>query len=375
MKKKYSILLIDDEQSIVESLGYSLSNMGGFRVEVALSGDEGVQKFIDRKFDLVITDLMMGTKDGIQVLKEVKRLNPECPVVILTGHGTMHTAIEALAEGASDYLLKPCSSEELFIRTRRCLEQLEMKEKMERQSEDLAAVNEKLERNNAELENFASLASHDLQEPLRKISVYGSRLQIAFADNDDFTKKNIERILSAVDRMQNLIADLLSLSRATTKGGPLKSVKLSKVVKEVLDTLEVRISQTQAKIHCEDLQHAINAYPTHINQLLQNLIGNALKYHNENFPPVVTVKSRWLENSFLEITVEDNGIGFDEKYAEKIFQPFERLHGRSVYEGTGMGLAICKKIVEFYGGKIEAKSEVGKGTRFIVTLPMNGKVD
>jgi DNA-binding NtrC family response regulator len=115
MKKKYSILLIDDEESIVESLGYSLSNMGGFSVEVALSGDEGVQKFLDRKFDLVITDLMMGTKDGIQVLKEVKRLNPECPVVILTGHGTMQTAIEALAQGASDYLLKPCSSEELFI--------------------------------------------------------------------------------------------------------------------------------------------------------------------------------------------------------------------------------------------------------------------
>jgi signal transduction histidine kinase len=375
MKKKYSILLIDDEESIVESLGYSLSNMGGFSVEVALSGDEGVQKFLDRKFDLVITDLMMGTKDGIQVLKEVKRLNPECPVVILTGHGTMQTAIEALAQGASDYLLKPCSSEELFIRTRRCLEQLEMKEKMERQSEDLAAVNEKLERNNTELENFASLASHDLQEPLRKISVYGSRLQTTFADNDDFTKKNIERILSAVDRMQNLIADLLSLSRATTKGGALKSVKLSKVVKDVLDTLEVRISQTQAKIHCKDLQHAINAYPTHIHQLLQNLIGNALKYHNEDIPPVVTVKSRCLENSFLEITVEDNGIGFDEKYVEKIFQPFERLHGRNEYEGTGMGLAICKKIVEFYGGTIDAKSEVGKGTQFIVTLPMKGEVD
>jgi light-regulated signal transduction histidine kinase (bacteriophytochrome) len=246
---------------------------------------------------------------------------------------------------------------------------------MERQSEDLAAVNEKLERNNTELENFASLASHDLQEPLRKISVYGSRLQTTFADNDDFTKKNIERILSAVDRMQNLIADLLSLSRATTKGGALKSVKLSKVVKDVLDTLEVRISQTQAKIHCKDLQHAINAYPTHIHQLLQNLIGNALKYHNEDIPPVVTVKSRCLENSFLEITVEDNGIGFDEKYVEKIFQPFERLHGRNEYEGTGMGLAICKKIVEFYGGTIDAKSEVGKGTQFIVTLPMKGEVD
>ncbi len=361
--------MIDDEESIVESLSYSLKNMGNFDVDVAKSGDEGIKKFVEREFDLVITDLLMGTTDGIQVLKEIKRINAESPVIILTGHGTMQTAIEALSGGASDYLLKPCSGEELFIRTRRCLEQLDLKRKMKMQSEDLAAANEKLERNNEELKSFASLASHDLQEPLRKISVYGSRLKNNLAKEDDLAQKNIERILSATKRMQGLIEDLLSLSKATTRVGPFKSVNLNKVVRDVLDTLEVRILQTQAEIHFDNL-NVLKADPTHINQLLQNLIGNALKYHKKNVSPVIKITSQCLENGLLEILVEDNGIGFDKKYAERIFQPFERLHGRNVYEGTGMGLVICKKIVEFYGGRIETQSEVGKGAQFIVTLPI-----
>ena len=242
---------------------------------------------------------------------------------------------------------------------------------------------QELTRSNAELQQFASIASHDLQEPLRKIRAFGNRLQEKYADAlSEQGRDYIERMQNAAQRMQILIDDLLVFSRITTKAQPLVPVNLGEVTKEVLSDLEVLIQQTGVCIEVGELP-TIDADPLQIRQLLQNLIGNALKFHRENESPCVKIysqivedrESQLIENSgggnLCQITVEDNGIGFDQKYCDRIFQVFQRLHNRSEYEGTGMGLAICRKIAQRHKGSITAESTPGLGAKFIVTLPIN----
>jgi PAS domain S-box-containing protein len=245
--------------------------------------------------------------------------------------------------------------------------------------EDESRQRQELARSNAELQEFAYIASHDLQEPLRKIQAFGDRLQAQFSQKlGDRGKDYLERMHNAAERMQALINDLLSLSQVTTKAQPFVQVDLNLIVQEVLIDLELTIEQTSGQVEVGQLA-TIEADPLQIRQLLQNLIGNALKFHRPNIKPVVKVNSQIikLEQESVEkvvvrvcqITIEDNGIGFDEKYLDRIFNVFQRLHSRSEYEGTGMGLAICRKVVERHGGSITATSKPGQGATFIVTLP------
>ncbi|NJN09133.1 MAG: PAS domain-containing protein [Richelia sp. RM1_1_1] len=232
---------------------------------------------------------------------------------------------------------------------------------------------EELTRSNEELQQFAFIASHDLQEPLRKIIAFGDRLK-ATCENalTDKGYDYLQRMENAAQRMQALIEDLLTLSRLTTKAQPFVQVNLAQVTHEVLSDLEIVIAQTKARIEIGELP-TIEADPLQMRQLLQNLIGNALKFHLKTEPPLVKIYSRiftnqQLSSDYCEIVVEDNGIGFDEKYLGKIFNVFQRLHGRTEYQGTGIGLAICRKIVERHQGTITANSEPGKGASFIVKL-------
>lgn len=236
-------------------------------------------------------------------------------------------------------------------------------------------------RSNDQLQQFAYVASHDLQEPLRKIQAFGDRLKdkcnSALTDQG---RDYLERMQNAAKRMQVLIDDLLTFSRVTSKAKAFERVDLSVVVSEVLSDLEVGIDRTGGRVEVGDLS-VIEAEPIQIRQLLQNLISNALKFHRNDHPPIVKIYGQLLNPSekrssggstiadLYQIIVEDNGIGFDEKYLDRIFNVFQRLHGRSAYEGTGMGLAICRKIAELHGGSLEAKSTPGQGARFIVTLP------
>ncbi len=175
-------------------------------------------------------------------------------------------------------------------------------------------------------------------------------------------------MLHATERMQSLLAGLLDYSRVATASEPFEEVDLSDLIGEVISDLEVRIVKTGGEVHFGDLP-VISADPTQMRQLFQNLIGNALKFHKPGEKPMVQVRSVSHTDSGCQIIVEDNGIGFEEQYLEKIFAPFQRLHGRSEYEGTGMGLAICRKIVERHGGSIRAQSEPGKGSTFMIRLP------
>ena len=240
-----------------------------------------------------------------------------------------------------------------------------------------------LARSNAELEQFASVASHDLQEPLRKILAFGDRLeQKSAASLDEEGLDYLRRMRSAAGRMQDLINGLLMYSRVSTRAQPFQRTDLSEVVKEVLTDLEARIEQVAARIQVDNLP-VLDADPMQMRQLLQNLIGNALKFHRDDRPPVVKVRGALVSaqnaqeigysphEKLCRITVEDNGVGFDPRHADRIFAVFQRLHSRKDYEGTGVGLAICRKIAERHGGMISAKSHPGQGAKFSVVLPLH----
>jgi signal transduction histidine kinase len=245
-------------------------------------------------------------------------------------------------------------------------------------NQDLHTHSEQLSRSNRELEDFASVASHDLQEPLRKIQAFGDRLRIKAADRlgpdgSDY----LSRMLNAAGRMQTLINDLLTFSRVTTRASDFEPVDLTKVAQEVLADLETRVELTGGIIELTSLP-TIDADATQMRQVFQNLIGNALKFHRPDVAPIIHVSGKVLADSngdgdpgWCEITFADNGIGFDEKYLDRIFNIFQRLHGRGTYEGTGIGLAVCRKIVERHGGTITARSIPDQGSVFILRLPVH----
>lgn len=248
--------------------------------------------------------------------------------------------------------------------------------------EQLKRFAAQLERSNAELQNFASVASHDLQEPLRKIQAFGDRLNAKCGEQlGEQGRDYLARMQNAAQRMQVLIQDLLKLSRVTSRAQPFEHCDLKLIVGEVLSDLEVTIEQTHAQIEVSDLP-VIDADPLQMRQLFQNLIANAIKFHKPGEPPELSVSGRVYQNQehviagalpgdkVCQIHVVDNGIGFDEKFAEQIFVVFQRLHSREEYEGTGIGLAVCRKITDRHGGLIVAKSGVGQGATFIITLPI-----
>lgn len=239
----------------------------------------------------------------------------------------------------------------------------------------------KLEWSNRELQDFAYIASHDLQEPLRAIQAFGERLMAKHSEMlGDEGRDFLNRMQNAAGRMRMLIRNLLEYSRVTTKANPFKSLNLGQVANTVLADFSQRLTESGGCVEISTLP-TIEGDATQMRQLLQNLIGNALKFRRADIPPVIKLYTA--DNSIslnatkqgnsevqCQFVVEDNGIGFDEKYAERIFSPFERLHNQREYEGTGIGLAICRKIVERHGGYITAKSVPGQGASFTITLPV-----
>ena len=247
----------------------------------------------------------------------------------------------------------------------------------ERIKHQLLSYQTQLERSNKELENFVCIASHDLQEPLRKVRLFGDRLNHALADNGNAEVSDyIRRMQDAAARMQTLIADLLKLSRLKYSEIEMGMIDLNHVVKNVCETLGEQISKTDAYIQTDRLP-LVFGNEIQLNQLFQNLLTNSLKYKRDSVKPEIRIEASQTrrmdqnlkEKSYWQISVIDNGIGFDNKFAHRIFKVFERLHGRTTYNGTGIGLAICERIISFHDGIIEGKGQPGKGATFNIYLP------
>ncbi len=244
-----------------------------------------------------------------------------------------------------------------------------------RVDETLAQKAAELARSNGELEQFAFVASHDLQEPLRKIQAFGDRLKVKCEGvQTPEIRDYLDRMQNAAARMRTLINDLLAFSRAIRSKEPFVTLELNQLAREVLGDLEVRIEKSGAKIEIESLP-SIEADATQMRQLFLNLLSNSLKFQPPGAVPVIRVSGRTLTSvsgeALCELSFQDNGIGFDEKYLDKIFAVFQRLHGRTEYEGTGVGLAVCRRIVDRHHGSIIAHSRPGEGATFLVTLPMH----
>jgi two-component system, chemotaxis family, sensor kinase Cph1 len=244
----------------------------------------------------------------------------------------------------------------------------ELELRVQERTADLNMTIARLEQLNKDMEEFNYVASHDLQEPLRKIETFMDMIKERCSPHLDETGLDyLDRVHHSASRMRQLLRDLLQLSRVTTKTTPHIEIDLKKTIREAADVFETVIKETGGQIEVETMP-VIEADESQMRQLFQNLIGNALKYHGSEVP-YIKVYGYLVGRGECEIFVEDNGIGFDQQFAELIFKPFERLHGHK-YEGTGVGLAICRKIVERHGGTIRAESEPGQGSTFIVRLPL-----
>ncbi|MEE8379677.1 MAG: PAS domain S-box protein [Gammaproteobacteria bacterium] len=240
---------------------------------------------------------------------------------------------------------------------------------------DIQAINHRLEASNHELEDFAYIASHDLQEPLRKISSFGGLLQESLKGKlDEDECENLNFVIDGAERMHAMINDLLTYSRITTKEEPSQAMDLDKIIENLKNfDLATILNETKGTIVIPNTLTVAYGAPSLIHQLLQNLIGNGLKFHRDGVLPVITITSYPTRNNMVRFDVTDNGIGIDKEYYEQIFVMFKRLHSRQDYQGTGIGLAICKKIIGRHGGELGIKSMPGKGSTFWFTVPRFGE--
>ena len=372
---KSKILMVGDEPGNILPLEQMMIQEGYEYFHSASDSTQFLGLFAEIQPDLVLLDLNMPRMDGFEVMKQLKAIDPKSlvPILVLTALKDEDTKLRALRSGAKDFLSKPFDLTEASLRIKNLLEMrlLHQKVQMHNQilEEQVQIRTAELERSAEELTNFAYIASHDLQEPLRKVIAFGDRLATKFDSVlNDTGRDYIERMQKSAIRMKGLIDDLLHFSQVTMSSTPFQEINLNEVISEVLSDLEVQIERTNGRVEVDTLPN-IEGKKFQMRQLFQNLISNGLKYHSDEVVPVIKIKYAGFENDLEEIYIEDNGKGFDEKYLDRIFRPFERLHGRSEYGGTGMGLAICHKIVALHKGQITAKSPPHQGATFIVKLP------
>jgi signal transduction histidine kinase len=314
---------------------------------------------------IVLADYNLPKWRGMEALEVLRRENLDVPLILVTGALGDVNAVECLKQGATDYVLKG-NLARLPVAIHRALEEQRLRRLRKQAEEDLAQKAEELARSNHELEQFAYVASHDLQEPLRMVSSYCELLGERYRGKlDERADKFIGYAVDGARRMQRLITDLLQISRVGTAAKPLRSTDPEAVLSSVLETLQTAIRESNAVVVRETLP-AVHADDLQLGQVFQNLIGNALKFHGER-PPLIRVSAE-VVHQMVRFAVTDNGIGMEKGSSGRIFQMFQRLHTREQFEGSGIGLAIAKKIVERHGGTIWFESVFGEGTTFYFTI-------
>jgi signal transduction histidine kinase len=383
-KKNLRVIILEDVPTDAELVEKELRSAG---IEFVSTRVDNRDSFLEALAlfspDIILSDYSLPAFDGESALSMAREKAPSVPFVFVTGALGEDRAVELLKSGATDFVLKDRLIR-LPLCVKRALEEVEEKQRRRQAEEDLRRAHADLlktnktlrihttmlEQSNRDLEDFAHVASHDLQEPLRKIQTFADLLVTMHEESlGDKSRDYLERMRKSARRMQALVLDLLRYSRVTSKQEPFMQFNLRESAEEAVTDLGVLREETGGRIEVGHLPD-IEADRVQMRQLFQNLIANGLKYHGEEKPVIKVYSKSFNTAPFWEIHVQDNGIGFDEAYLDKIFRPFQRLHGKDApYEGTGMGLAICRRIVERHGGSITATSEPGKGATFIVKLP------
>jgi signal transduction histidine kinase len=360
-------LLVEDN-ALDAALVVRALNKDGFEVAGDVVQDEKAFRRSLRASppEIVLADYNLPTWKGMEALKVLRAEGLDIPLILVSGALGDVTAVECIRQGATDYVLKDGLARLPEV-VRRALREKHERSLRLRAEQDLAAKAEELARSNADLEQFAYVASHDLQEPLRMVAAYTQLLAERYRGKlDENADKFIGYASEGAQRMQVLIQDLLAFSRVGRKEGTLVSIDCNAVMDGVRQTLSSSIQESGAVILYANLP-SVWADRTQVAQVFQNLMGNAIKFRGKD-PPVISVQAQKEGEQWL-FSVADNGIGIAPEYAENIFVVFHRLHARTEYPGNGIGLAICKKIVERYGGKIWVESLGCGGSTFKFTMP------
>jgi len=351
------ILVVDDIPDNVKLLAYDLED-DGYEVLTAYNGKSALQMARERLPDVILLDIMMPEMDGIAVLKELKTDKPlqAIPVILVSAKGDEEDVIEGLDAGAHDYVSKPFSYPIVSARVRSAAR--------------LKAAHDLIHKKNAELDEFTHIASHDLKTPLRKIVSFIELLENDFdQDLPEKAKQYFQYISNSARQMNSLVQHLLEFSRLGKSALRMEAVPLQQCVDRALSALSQCIGDAKAEIVCDELP-IVNGNMTMLTQLFQNLIGNALKFIPPETSPLIHITAEFERSRHGILSVTDNGIGIDPKFAETVFSPFRRLHSRKNYEGSGIGLSICRKVVELHGGNIWVESQPGKGARFKFNLAL-----
>ena len=400
------ILIVDDIRANIIALKKTLE-LHSIDVDTAESGEEALKKILKTDYSLIIMDVQMPGLDGFEVVKILSgnKKTKDIPVIFLSAINIEKKYIfKGYETGAVDYITKPVDSDLLILKVKTFIkiydQQNELKVtkdllskeiairkeaqdnleiKIAERTKELMLKNEELEFKNHELQQFSWVVSHDLNEPIRKIQIFIGILKDLYLKDNPKATSYIDRTMKSAERMQTLISDLLAYSRLSSKV-VFEKTDLNFVLQEVLSDFDYQIENKNAIVTITNLP-AIDSIPSQLRQVFQNLIGNALKFSGGAAIPKITITAELIktkdfdseadeDGKYCRINISDNGIGFDEIYLDRIFVIFQSLNDRSVYEGTGIGLAISKKIMEKHNGLITAKSELGKGASFILILPL-----
>ena len=403
------ILIVDDMQANIIALRKILE-LHSLEVDSAESGEEALKKILKNEYSLIILDVQMPGMDGFEVAEILGGSNrtKDIPVIFLSAVNKQKKFISKGYEtGGVDYITKPVDPDLLILKVKTFLKLYEQKKelkdmrdllskeieirkeaqenlehKVAERTRELVDKNEELELRNHELQQFSWVVSHDLKEPIRKIEMFIRILKDRYLVQDEKALDYVQRTLGSAERMSRLITDLLDYSRLSSNVEP-EMTGLNAVMEEVLADFDYMIEEKGAEVHVGNLPSII-AVPSQLRQVFQNLVGNSLKFSKANVHPKIEIRGERISNksfdspaapdgAYCRIIVKDNGIGFDESYLEKIFMIFQSLNDRKSYEGTGIGLAIAKKIIEKHGGLITAKSRIGEGSEFMVVLPIEQK--
>jgi signal transduction histidine kinase len=362
-----SVLLLEDNSLDGELTLRELRN-GGFNVsvDVAANPEEFTARLQTNQYHIVLADYHLPQWTGMEALQVLRSQNLDTPLILVTGSLGEEKAVECLKQGATDYVLKDRISR-LPSSVRRALEEKRLRQVHKDAERDLARKVEELARSNAELEQLAYVASHDLQEPLRMVSSYTQLLAKRYQGRlDSDADKFIAYAMDGANRMQRLIQDLLTYSRVGQAQKELVETSSEAALQNALINLSQAIAESSAIITYDSLPPVVMS-EIQLTQLFQNLVGNAIKYHGPEIPRIrISCSTKEKELTF---SVRDNGLGIARQHYDRIFVMFQRLHARDEFSGTGIGLAISKKIVERHGGRLWVQSEPGKGSTFSFSLP------